>query len=99
MIRRGGDWYGVRLFVCGWFGTTRGLLSLPEVPPTVPKVGVVAVRVCKLCRQPFDLDYSFGRPREHCFRCVPAGFKPVRLRSGRVKLRRVYPASRAVRAA
>ena len=47
-------------------------------------------RVCKMCGQGFELEYKKGRPREHCYKCVPAGFKPVRL-PHRVKLRRVNP--------
>ena len=35
----------------------------------------VLVRVCKLCGRDFRLSYSHGRPREHCWKCVPQGFK------------------------
>jgi hypothetical protein len=53
---------------------------------------MVFARVCKLCGQGFDLEYSRtgGRPGEHCYKCVPAGFKAVKL-PYRVKLRRVTP--------
>jgi hypothetical protein len=47
-------------------------------------------RTCKLCGKVFELDYSFGRPREYCFSCEPSGWKVV-LRPHRVKLRRLRP--------
>jgi hypothetical protein len=53
---------------------------------------MVSARSCKLCGESFEVAYSptGGRPREYCYRCVPAGFKAVRL-PHRVKLRRVRP--------
>ena len=47
-------------------------------------------RVCRMCDQRFEFEYKTGRPREHCYKCVPAGFKAVRL-PHRVKLRRLTP--------
>jgi hypothetical protein len=32
-------------------------------------------RVCTLCFQVFELEFTHGRPREHCFDCVPEGQK------------------------
>jgi hypothetical protein len=53
----------------------------------------VLERVCKLCRQPFTLGYSHGRPREYCWQCQPKGFKIILPKHphGRVKLRRDPP--------
>jgi hypothetical protein len=47
---------------------------------------------CRLCGGRFEAEVGRqgGRPREYCYRCVPAGFKAVRLPQ-RVKLRRVAP--------
>ena len=47
-------------------------------------------RVCRMCDQRFEYEYSRGRPREHCLDCVPQGMKLVRL-PHRVKLRRANP--------
>jgi hypothetical protein len=53
---------------------------------------VVLQRVCKLCGRQWQLGYSHGRPREYCWRCVPKGFKLVRVANqDRVKLRRDPP--------
>ena len=51
-----------------------------------------SARSCKLCGEGFEpvVGRQGGRPREYCYRCVPAGFKAVRL-PHRVKLRRVSP--------
>jgi hypothetical protein len=52
----------------------------------------VLERVCKLCQQPFTLEYCHGRPREYCWLCVPKGFKLVRVPGQtRTKLRRDPP--------
>ena len=51
---------------------------------------VVLERICKLCKQPFTLEYCHGRPRSYCFACEPVGWKVVRL-PHRVKLRRNPP--------
>jgi hypothetical protein len=48
------------------------------------------VRICKLCGADFQVERKAGRPREHCYDCVPHGYKAVRL-PHRVKLRRVNP--------
>src|SRR5829696_7722816 len=74
----------------------------------VPKVGsppivsrrlnnVLMARVCKLCGDAWELDYSFGRPREYCHRCEPEGWKIVLPKHpfGRVKLRRLRPLMRS----
>ena len=34
-------------------------------------------RTCKLCKQPFTLDFCHGRPRPYCYRCEPQGWKIV----------------------
>jgi hypothetical protein len=54
---------------------------------------VLIARVCKLRGEGFELEYSFGRPREYCFSCEPEGWKVVlpSHRFGRVKLRRRRP--------
>jgi hypothetical protein len=48
--------------------------------------------VCKLCGEEFEpvIGRQGGRPRLHCYACVPVGWKIVRL-PHRVKLRRVNP--------
>jgi hypothetical protein len=52
---------------------------------------VTLARVCKLCGQGFEYKSNGpGRPREHCYKCVPLGYKAVRL-PHRVKLRRITP--------
>jgi hypothetical protein len=52
---------------------------------------MVLAKVCRLCGQGFEFECTGpGRPREHCFQCVPPGFKAVR-KPHRVKLRRVNP--------
>jgi hypothetical protein len=52
---------------------------------------VTLARVCKLCGQESEFERTGpGRPREHCYKCVPPGFKAVRL-PHRVKLRRATP--------
>jgi hypothetical protein len=50
----------------------------------------VLERVCKLCKEPFTLEYCHGRPRSYCFVCEPVGWKVVRL-PHRVTLRRDPP--------
>ena len=56
---------------------------------------MVIARMCKLCGQGFELEYSRagGRPRDYCFTCQPEGWKIVlpKHRFGRVKLRRLRP--------
>jgi hypothetical protein len=51
---------------------------------------VMLARVCEMCDQPFEVERKRGRPRLHCYDCVPQGMKLVRL-PHRVKLRRVNP--------
>jgi hypothetical protein len=51
---------------------------------------MVFARVCKLCGESFEVERKVGRPRLHCYECVPAGWKAVKL-PYRVKLRRVIP--------
>jgi hypothetical protein len=53
----------------------------------------VLERICKLCKQPFTLDYCHGRPRSYCFACEPTGYKIVlpKHQFDRVRLRRVVP--------
>jgi hypothetical protein len=53
----------------------------------------VLERQCKLCKQPFTIDYCHGRPRSYCYRCEPKGYKIVlpKHQFDRVRLRRVVP--------
>jgi hypothetical protein len=49
-------------------------------------------RACKLCGETFEpvVGRQGGRPRQHCYDCVPAGYRAVQL-PHRTKLRRVTP--------
>jgi hypothetical protein len=51
---------------------------------------MVHTKACKLCGQGFEVERKPGRPREHCYKCVPAGRKAAYKR-GRLKPRRITP--------
>jgi hypothetical protein len=40
------------------------------------------LRICKRCRNEFEVEYRRGRPREYCFLCQPAGTRMI----GTIKL-------------
>jgi hypothetical protein len=42
----------------------------------------------QVCKGEFLLAYSHGRPREHCYDCVPQGFRFATVRPGKLRLRR-----------
>ena len=50
---------------------------------------MVLARVCKLCSEKLEPEHKTGRPREYCYKCVPAGRKAAYKR-GRLKPRRIH---------
>ena len=48
-------------------------------------------RVCKLCGDVFQMERKPGKPKSYCWSCQPVGWKVVKLRGGRHKLRRWPP--------